>query len=338
MSKKLYKALIIGLCMLLLILDTKTAISGANEGVELCIRVLIPSLFPFFLVSILLTNLLSGSSTTITRHIAALLNIPHGAESLFLVGLLGGYPVGAQAITQATENGTLDKRDALRMMAFCNQAGPAFIFGVISSQFPDQIYPWLIWMIIIFSTIITAIILPGGSTIEIGTKDKKQITLTQAMEKSIKALSGVCGWVIIFRVILAFLERWFLWLLPDVSHIVIRMLLELVNGSIALIEIENLPLRFVVCTAGLSLGGFCVILQTISVSGQLGIGKYIPGKLIQTAVSLLLSFPVVFIIHKGYSPIYMIAPILCYIPLLIILSQYRKKQQNRYGILLSGSV
>lgn len=337
MLKRMYKSLIVALCMLLLILDTKTAVNGAAEAVELCIRVLIPSLLPFFLVSVLLTNLLSGSSN-IMRPIGTLLKIPQGAESLFLVGMLGGYPVGAQVICQAAENGSLDKRDASRMMAFCNNAGPAFLFGVISTQFPNMIYTWLIWAILVLSAILTAVIFPGGSTKGIAIHNVKHITLTQAMEKSVTALSGVCAWVIIFRVILAFLERWFLWMLPTAPHVAIQMLLELANGSIALNEIQNIGLRFFVCTAGLSVGGFCVLLQTMSVNGTLGIGKYIPGKLIQTGISLLLSIPMIYIVNDGISPLYMVAILLCFAPVIVILSHFRKKHQNKYGIPLPGGV
>ena len=337
MLKRMYKTLIVALCMLLLILDTKTAVNGTAEAVELCIRVLIPSLFPFFLVSVLLTDLLSGSSN-IMRPIGTLLKIPRGSESLFLVGMLGGYPVGAQVICQAADNGSLDKRDAVRMMAFCNNAGPAFLFGVISTQFPNTVYTWLIWAILVLSAILTAVIFPGGSAKGITMHNEKHITLTQAMEKSVKALSGVCAWVIIFRVILAFLERWFLWMFPSSSRVAIQMLLELANGSIVLNEIENIGLRFIVCTAGLSLGGFCVLLQTTSVAGSLGIGKYIPGKLIQTGISVLLSIPMVFILNNGISPLYMVAILLCFAPVIVILSHFLKKHQNKYGILLPGSV
>ena len=337
LQKRMYKSMIIALCMLLLILDTKTAINGAAEGVELSIRVLIPSLLPFFLVSVLLTDMLSGPST-ITRPIGALLKIPQGSESLFIIGMLGGYPVGAQVVCQATKNEILDKRDAARMMAFCNNAGPAFLFGVISTQFPSHIYTWFIWAILILSTILTAVILPGGNTDKITIHATKHITITQAMEKSVKTLSGVCAWVIIFRVILAFVERWFLWILPSAFQIAVQMLLELANGSIVLNEIGNIGVRFLVTTVGLSLGGFCVLLQTMSVSSTVGIGKYIPGKLIQTCISIILSIPMVFILNTGISPLYMVAILLCFVPAIVILSNFRKKRQNKYSIPLPGSV
>ena len=53
--------------ILLLILDGKTAISGASEGLQLCIRSVIPSLFPFFVLSNLLTGTLLGQDISVFR-------------------------------------------------------------------------------------------------------------------------------------------------------------------------------------------------------------------------------------------------------------------------------
>jgi hypothetical protein len=158
------------------------------------------------------------------------------------------------------------------------------------------------------------------------------------MEKSVKVMAGICSWVVIFRVILSFFERWFLWMLPNVPSIAIQMLLELANGCTLLNKIDNIGLRFVVCIAGLCIGGFCVLLQTLSVSGTLGIGKYIPGKLLQTGISTLLAIPVVFSLKKGTSPIILAGILFTIIPLLGILSFFRVKRQNRCRIPLSGSV
>ena len=43
-----------GAAMLMLILDGRTALTGAAEGIDLCIRTVIPALFPFFVLSPLL--------------------------------------------------------------------------------------------------------------------------------------------------------------------------------------------------------------------------------------------------------------------------------------------
>jgi len=64
----------------LLILDSKTALIGAQEGVTMCIQTVIPSLFPFFLFSILLTTSLMGRQIKLLTPICRLCRIPEGAE------------------------------------------------------------------------------------------------------------------------------------------------------------------------------------------------------------------------------------------------------------------
>lgn len=336
--KRMCNALIIAAAMLLLILDTKTAVSGATDGIHLCLRVLIPSLFPFFLISILLTDALVGISSPLLRPLGKLLKIPAGSESIFLVGMLGGYPVGAQIIAQSVQKGMLVKQDAVRMMGFCNNVGPAFLFGVISTQFPNTSFTWLIWIIIILSTIFTAMILPGSGSHPVTSCRSKPISLTQAMEKSIKVMAGICGWVVIFRVIMAFLERWLLWMLPATYAIVLQMLLELANGCTAINLIDNITVRFIVCVTGLCIGSLCVLLQTKSAANILGIGKYIPGKLIQAVISFLLAIPTVYMVRRGIAPLIIASILLSCLPILIFMSLYRVKRKNKYGNLLTAGV
>lgn len=338
MVKRVCKAFTIAFCMLLLIVDTKTAIHGASEGVDLCIRVLIPSLFPFFIISVLLTDSLAGATHKFMQPITKLLNIPRGSESLFLIGMLGGYPVGAQAVAQTYKRGFLDKDDAERMLSFCNNAGPSFLFGVVSTQFSTPAYTWLIWAVLLLSSIITGILMPSQRNSAVCSCDAKGLTLTQAMKKSIEALSCVCGWIVTFKVIIAFSDRWFLWLFPKPINITIQMLLELANGCVSLNMIENVALRFIICTTGLSLGGICVFFQTVSVTGPLKVSKYISGKFLQAGISLLLSIPIAYIINRNFSYIYVVVILLSVTITAILLSLYKKKQQIKYGILLSGGV
>lgn len=145
----------------LLILDSKTALAGAQSGVELCIRTVIPSLFPFFLFSILLTTSLIGRRIPILRPVCRLCRIPGGAESILIAGFLGGYPVGAQCVSQAYRAGQLSHRDARRMLGFCNNCGPAFLFGMAAALFREWWAPWSLWGIHIFSALCVGVLIPG---------------------------------------------------------------------------------------------------------------------------------------------------------------------------------
>ena len=71
-----------------LILDSKTAAAGAADGIQLCLGVVIPSLFPFIFASLLFTSMLTANPPTFLNWIGRGLKLPHGAEGLLLVGLL----------------------------------------------------------------------------------------------------------------------------------------------------------------------------------------------------------------------------------------------------------
>lgn len=275
--------------MLLLILDTETAVSGARDGLELCLSVLIPSLFPFFILSTIVSSMLIGKRILILKPLCKLCGIPDGGESLFLLGLAGGYPVGARAIADAHENGQLTAKDAHRLLGFCSNAGPAFIFGMAGSFFDSSFVPWCIWAVHIASAILTGILLPDKNCSKCRLDSEKPITVTAALTKSLHAMASVCGWVVLFRVIYNFLNKWLLCHFPAETRIILTGLLELSNGITALADIHNQSSRFIICTCLLGFGGLCVWMQTISVTKKMGTGMYLPGKLLQCFLSLFLS-------------------------------------------------
>lgn len=291
-GRNLISSLLPGLAMTVLILDAKTALTGAQSGLELCIRMVIPSLFPFIFLSILVTGSLMGQCIPLLQPLGRLCRIPSGTEGLLAVGLVGGYPVGAQAVTQAYREGSLSREDAHRLLGFCSNAGPSFIFGMLGGIFSDPLPLWILWGIHILSAVLTGILLPGGSESQVRLSESASPALPGALERSLKVMGSICGWVILFRVLLSFLQRWFLWALPQEAGILLSGLLELTNGCCRLQLVDTEGLRFLLSSVLLGFGGICVGLQTVSVTKGLGTGLYFPGKILQCALSFLLAYPV----------------------------------------------
>ncbi len=274
--------------MLILILDTQTAVRGATDGIALCIQTVIPSLLPFFVLSILLTSGIMGQPIALLRPVCKLCGIPAGAESLLAVGILGGYPVGAQCVSLACRNGQLEAEQGRRMLAFCNNAGPAFLFGIGMGLFPNRWMCWAIWIIHIFSALAVGAVLPGKAKKAIPAPHSAPIGIAQALQQALRVLASVCGWVVLFRVVLAFAGRWFLWMLPQTLQVALSGLTELTNGCCALKEVSCVGLRFVMFCGFLGIGGLCVAMQTHSVChGVPDVGLYFLGKLAQSGISLL---------------------------------------------------
>lgn len=275
--------------MLILILDSKTALSGAQEGLGLCLRTVIPSLLPFFVLSQLLNGALLGERLPLLQPLGKWMGIPEGSESILATGFLGGYPAGAQCVASACREGRLSPQDSRRMLAFCNNAGPAFLFGIAGALFEKQWMAWMLWGIHIFSALLTSLWIPGRSGAHISSGASRVPSLSGALTNALFIMAGVCGWVVLFRVILAFLTRWFGWLLPQTWQVILSGILELSNGCCGLSRIGNTGLRFVICSGFLAFGGLCVWLQTLSVTQGVDTSHYFPGKLLQTAFSLVLS-------------------------------------------------
>lgn len=314
--------------MLVLIIDAKTALDGAAEGVALCIYTIIPSLFPFIVLSVTVNSAFLGKHIGILRPIGKLCGIPAGAESLLLLGFLGGYPVGAQSIYQAYQSGQIEKSDARRMLGFCNNAGPAFIFGMISSLFSSPVVPWVIWGVHIISALLAGICLPVKTTGTCAIKSTAPISATQALERGIRITATICGWVILFRIILAVSNRWFLWLLPFEMQQAFYGLLELSNGCYALQSADSYGMRFIFSCGYLAAGGLCVAMQTISVTGELGTGMYFWGKALQCGFTVLMTSAIQYFLFSEDSRLHIpililiVTAILC---IVIIVIQHRKK-------------
>ena len=261
--------------MLALILDGRTAIDGARQGIELCLRTVIPSLFPFFVLSILLTSSLLGSSLTVLRPLGRLFGMPDGAESLLIPAFLGGYPVGAQNVAAAFRSGQLTKPEAERLLSFCSNAGPAFLFGMAAAMFPRRWMAWALWGIHIVGALFAALLIPGEPA--------------SALNTAITVMATVCGWVVLFRVLLAFLKRWIFWILPAAVQVAVTGILELSNGCCELLAVTDVSARFCICSGILAFGGLCVTMQTVSVTAGLSLKPYFWGKLLQTLFSLALA-------------------------------------------------
>lgn len=274
--------------MLALILDSRTALSGAMEGLDLCLKTVIPSLFPFILLSSLLSDACYGIELPMLSKISGLFHIPSKISYLLIPAFLGGYPVGAQCVHDLYDSGRIHKASAERMLSFCSNAGPSFLFGILPWKFLESSSLWKIWLIQILSAFTIAQFFPVTSILEANTV-KRRKTSGNAMELTIKTLGKICGWIILFRIVIVFLDRWFLWRTPSTFKVLLIGLLELSNGCCILDRIGNETIRFIVCNGILAFGGICVLYQTSAVCKGLQIQYYLTGKCLQLLCAVILA-------------------------------------------------
>jgi sporulation integral membrane protein YlbJ len=333
-KKSLLCVIMASIAMLVLILDSKTAFSGASDGITLCLTTVIPSLFPFFVISILLTGFLPSCSTKFLHPIGKILHLPENTEPLLLMGFLGGYPVGAQCIRQMYDTGNLSRSDANRMLSFCSNAGPAFIFGIGSAIMPDTWMCWLLWLVHILSAMIVGWITPREHEHYPSKIRISPLSITDAVNRSIRVMAMVCSWIVLFRVIITFLQKWFLWMLPQELSIFFSGLFELANGCTQLSQVESISSRFLLFSVFLSFGGLCVALQTHAVlwGSDLVLRPYLLGKVVQGAVSCLICALVIPVLPDQISAIRYVALTPPSLFIYFLYCIYCRRNKKRYSI------
>ena len=298
-KRRLTLGIISALGLLFIILDVKTAMAATKSGITLCLYTVIPSLFPFLVVTYIVNATLSGTSMKLFQPLTRLCKVPIGHEALFILGFLGGYPIGAKNIYDAYNSGCLSRREANRLLGFCNNAGPSFIFGFLSCLFEQKYISWLLWLIHIITACLVGIFLPKADLTKTAQIKSPSVSLTKAVKYAVTTMGIICGWIIAFRIMLFFLQRWLLFLFPETFQIFIAGILELSNGCIALRSIPVTGTRFVLASFFLGFGGLCVSMQTVSVTKDLGPGYYFTGKILHSSMSVLLAGIIQFFIFES---------------------------------------
>ncbi len=139
LSRPWARDLLLGLVLLAatlaLVVWPEQSMEAARTGLQLCYNVIIPSLFPFFVLSSLVVEL--GLAGYVGRALEGIMrplfNVPGSCASAVALGFIGGYPVGARTAISLYEKGMCTRTEAERLLAFCNNSGPAFILGVVGA-------------------------------------------------------------------------------------------------------------------------------------------------------------------------------------------------------------
>ena len=101
MSHRLFGDIFVSAAVLLSLLSLMMfptqSVEAAKAGLELCGNVIIPSLFPFFVLSGLIveTGLVKHLGRLLQPVMKPLFNVGGSCAAAFALGVVGGYPVGA---------------------------------------------------------------------------------------------------------------------------------------------------------------------------------------------------------------------------------------------------
>lgn len=280
------QALAAGMGMGLLILFQKRAVTAAADGVRICLETVIPSLFPFLVLTGILNQALRNQKGLILLP-GSWYGMPRNSRFLWIPALLGGYPLGAAAIAEQNRQGQISRTEAGRLLQFGSNAGPAFLFGIVQTAFDGHWQVPFLWMTQLLSAWLV-------SRLGFAEEPPKRGSLPQpaslpvVVERSVQTMGKICGWIVLFRI----LQEGLLLLLrgmPQTLRVCAVGILELSNGCLLLKTISQESLRLIAAAGMLAFGGLCVMLQTASVIVPLDLRQYVWGKVLQSIFAVCIS-------------------------------------------------
>ena len=309
LSKRSLRELLCTLGLLLaglgLILAPGQAMEGAKTGLELCFNVIIPSLFPFFVLSNLVVEL--GLAACLGRVLEPvmrpLFRVSGPCASAVALGFVGGYPVGARTALSLYEKGLCTKPEAERLLAFCNNSGPAFILGVVGAGiFGDSRVGLLLYLTHALASLVVGLLFRfyGGSEQKYAPKSHPKpiqtVTIpaafTGAVARSLQSTLNICAFVVFFAVVLQLLSAYGVFAAlaqllslvgfqPEWARRLVAGLLELSSGVSSLRGSSQLAGRVSMAAFMLGWAGLSVHCQVLSflVDSGLSAKTYLAGKL-----------------------------------------------------------
>lgn len=307
--------IVTSLLLFILLTASQGVANGAKSALHTCGTIIIPCLLPFFTVSYLIgaLGLPVYLGQALHKPMAILFGTSGTGASIFILSILGGYPLGAAVIADHVKRGDISTEDANKLLRFCNNSGPAFLIGAAGiGIFHSSPIGVFLYGIHILSAVITGLFLSdthlpseAPCPILISSTNLSE-SLTQSITKATVQLLYICGYIVCFGAVIGALEEYgffpsvygtlsqFTCLPLSLTKALCMGVLELSCGIGALSGVPLTPQSLTVCSFLIGFGSISVCLQTAAVLADSGIQlrNHILGRICCGGISAFLTFTI----------------------------------------------
>lgn len=123
--------------LILLLFCSKECISLAFNGLLIWYRNMIPSLFPFMVLSgfMIKTGLSLKIGQWLQPFLGFIFRLPSQMLYAIFMGFLCGFPMGAKIVADMLEKEQITPKEGEYLLAFCNNIGPLYMLGYVIPLF-----------------------------------------------------------------------------------------------------------------------------------------------------------------------------------------------------------
>lgn len=264
---------IISIILLIFILYGESASNGVINGIKLCSGVIIPSLFPITILS--LFALKSGSifylGSILNKFTKKVFNISGTEFSVFILSLIGGYPIGAKLINNLYNDNLISKKRGEKLIYCSVNAGPVFIICTVGEIILGNKNIGIILFIsnLSVSFIMLILLFFKDKNVSCASFDFAAPTVSDSfvlsVEETCKIFINICGFIILFS---AVTEVVFAISGYEILCNLSKLLFEI---SIATVHGKTLGLPVFLYSFLLSFGGISTICQIKSAASNINI-------------------------------------------------------------------
>ena len=285
----------------------KTMAKTSFDGICLWATCVLPSLFPYLVITGILSNLritgkISRFLSPITKRI---FNVNGACGYAFIMSLISGYPVGAKIVSDLRKSDLVSESESVRAAVLCSSPSPVFMLSVVgNAAFNNPLFGTLL-----FISVTAAIIIVGALFSFYKRKDKPMndlpVTVTanddvfsESVFSSVISSLTVGGMITVFYIFSEILSAYNV-LYPLTAPLtklfknettakgIVFVLFECTKGIKTLSAIKSfsmLPWAAFIC----GFGGICVIAQSTVFlkKAKIKIAPFVLGK----AATAILSF------------------------------------------------
>ena len=201
-----------GVCLLLILCHSDTAISYMGQGLLLCAKTVIPSLFPFMVLSELLVSGGCGEllGKLCERPFRRLFGLSGAAACAMMMGLVCGFPVGTKTAVALCRRGDITTEELSRLICFCNIPSSAFLINAVGvSLFGSRRFGVMLYAICLFSALICALLWhrlsplkASGGTVHAELPAFGVQTFTRAVTSAALSMIYICAYVVFFSALI----------------------------------------------------------------------------------------------------------------------------------------
>ena len=292
-------------CLLLLLKNADVAVFSMKEGLLLCAKTVIPSLFPFMVLSelILSAELLQRLLKKLTAPLQRLFRLSSVGCCALLLGLLCGFPVGARCAVSAYDKGVISKEETQHVVLFSGVPSSAFLINAVGiSLFQNRRIGLLLWGSVLLSALLTGLLftrrkkkkedLPHCENPLLSQKASGGALLfTNAVATATRSILLICAYVVFFSTLAgamnAILQSF---RVPPLMQALIFGSLELSVGVHQAARLFAPSIALLLCAFAAGWSGISVHCQLLSVceGRNLSFRNYFIAKLLQGIFCVLL--------------------------------------------------